>query len=148
MQYLHTTFININLLGPRLIIKLEITTSLSYILCQPDTDFWRYEKCDIILKVMTSWYWFSNKSQTCTDFQIYNNLILIFKIYAKYQLVINFENQYKFDIFFENQYQLVIILKIMSSFSYLQKSVPAWHKYGKLVVISNFMISLGLTYFL
>ena len=62
------------------------------------------------------------------------------------KFAIHFGNQCKFDIFFENQSELVIVSKIMSSFSYLQKSVPAWQKYGKLVVISNFMISLGLTY--
>ena len=68
---------------------------------------------------------------------------------------INFENQYMqvwhIMIFLETQYQLVIIFRIISSFSYLQKSVPPWHKYdkqyNKLVIISNFMIlSLGLNY--
>ncbi len=52
---------------------------------------------------------------------------------------------YKFVIFFEKQCQLVIIFNIIASLSYFQKSVPAWHKYGKLDVISNFTVSFRST---
>ena len=58
--------------GPRLVIKLEIkiTTSMAYYAKQQAvTDFWRYEKLDIILKIMASDIDFQKIWQTCTDFQ-------------------------------------------------------------------------------
>ena len=45
-------------------------------------------------------------------------------------------------IFMKKLWQVGNIQIIIAGLWYFQKLVPAWHKYDKLVVISNFMISL------